>query len=269
MRIEALGCSYLDAPVSGGEVGARQATLSIMCGGSQETFDRVKPLLETMGKNITLVGGNGAGQTCKVANQIVVALTIEAVGEALVFASRAGADRGESAPGAHGRPRRIAYSRTAWRSHDQAHVRSRLPHRTASEGPQPRALERASSRGRAAEYGQRPGACSTRARRMAARSGTTRGSCERSKSWPIMRSDPRRRPEGDGAPTTTGRTAWMTPLRAHFCGACSTQRSPKRTRPRSCRAIFPRRPRAGPLSLGPERLRLRWRARSRRTGPGS
>ncbi len=91
-RIEALGCSYLNAPVSGGEVGARQATLSIMCGGSQETFDKVKPLLEKMGKNITLVGGNGAGQTCKVANQIVVALTVEAVGEALVFASRAGAD---------------------------------------------------------------------------------------------------------------------------------------------------------------------------------
>jgi 2-hydroxy-3-oxopropionate reductase len=91
-RIEALGCTYLDAPVSGGEVGAKQASLSIMCGGPQETFDRVKPLLEKMGKNITLVGGNGAGQTCKVANQIVVALTIEAVGEALVFASRAGAD---------------------------------------------------------------------------------------------------------------------------------------------------------------------------------
>ena len=91
-RIEALGCAYLDAPVSGGEVGAKQATLSIMCGGSQETFDKVKPLLDKMGKNITLVGGVGAGQTCKVANQIVVALTIEAVGEALVFASRAGAD---------------------------------------------------------------------------------------------------------------------------------------------------------------------------------
>jgi 2-hydroxy-3-oxopropionate reductase len=91
-RVEALGCAYLDAPVSGGEVGAKQAALSIMCGGSQDTFDRVKPLLEKMGKNITLVGGNGAGQTCKVANQIVVALTIEAVGEALLFASRAGAD---------------------------------------------------------------------------------------------------------------------------------------------------------------------------------
>lgn len=92
MRIEALGCSYLDAPVSGGEVGAKQASLSIMCGGAQDTFDKVKPILEKMGKNITLVGGNGTGQTCKVANQIVVALTIEAVGEALVFASRAGAD---------------------------------------------------------------------------------------------------------------------------------------------------------------------------------
>ncbi len=91
-RVNALGCSYLDAPVSGGEVGAKQATLSIMCGGSPETFDKVKPLLEKLGKNITLIGGNGAGQTCKVANQIVVALTIEAVGEALVFASRAGAD---------------------------------------------------------------------------------------------------------------------------------------------------------------------------------
>jgi 2-hydroxy-3-oxopropionate reductase len=91
-RVNALGCSYLDAPVSGGEVGAKQATLSIMCGGSQETFDKVKPLLEKLGKNITLVGENGAGQTCKVANQIVVALTIEAVGEALLFASRAGAD---------------------------------------------------------------------------------------------------------------------------------------------------------------------------------
>ena len=91
-RIDALGCAYLDAPVSGGEVGAKQATLSIMCGGSSETFDKARPLLEKLGKNITLVGDNGAGQTCKVANQIVVALTIEAVGEALLFASRAGAD---------------------------------------------------------------------------------------------------------------------------------------------------------------------------------
>jgi 2-hydroxy-3-oxopropionate reductase len=93
-RINALGCEYLDAPVSGGEVGAKAASLTIMVGGSESTFTKVKPLFELMGKNITLVGGNGDGQTCKVANQIIVALTIEAVGEALLFASRAGADAG-------------------------------------------------------------------------------------------------------------------------------------------------------------------------------
>ena len=91
-RINALGCEYLDAPVSGGEVGAKAATLTIMVGGSEATFAKVKPLFDLMGKNITLVGGNGDGQTCKVANQIIVALNIEAVAEALLFASKAGAD---------------------------------------------------------------------------------------------------------------------------------------------------------------------------------
>jgi 2-hydroxy-3-oxopropionate reductase len=91
-RINALDCLYLDAPVSGGEVGARAATLTIMVGGPASAFAKVRPLFELMGKNITLVGGNGDGQTCKVANQIIVALTIEAVGEALLFASRMGAD---------------------------------------------------------------------------------------------------------------------------------------------------------------------------------
>jgi len=91
-RINQLGCEYLDAPVSGGEVGAKQATLTIMVGGSEKTFARIKPLFDLMGKNITLVGANGDGQTAKVANQIIVALTIEAVGEALLFASKAGAD---------------------------------------------------------------------------------------------------------------------------------------------------------------------------------
>ena len=91
-RINALGCDYLDAPVSGGEVGAKAGTLTIMVGGPEATFEKVKPLFELMGKNITLVGGNGDGQTCKVANQIIVALNIAAVGEALVFASKAGAD---------------------------------------------------------------------------------------------------------------------------------------------------------------------------------
>ena len=91
-KINALGCDYLDAPVSGGEVGAKNATLSIMVGGPDATFERIKPLFELMGKNITLVGGNGDGQTAKVANQIIVALNIEAVAEALLFAARAGAD---------------------------------------------------------------------------------------------------------------------------------------------------------------------------------
>ena len=91
-KINALGCDYLDAPVSGGEVGAKAASLTIMVGGPDEAFERVKPLFEVMGKNITLVGGNGDGQTCKVANQIIVALNIAAVGEALLFASKAGAD---------------------------------------------------------------------------------------------------------------------------------------------------------------------------------
>lgn len=91
-KVNALGCEYLDAPVSGGEVGAKNAALTIMVGGSDTTFDRVKPLFELMGKNITLVGGNGDGQTAKVANQIIVALNIEAVSEALLFAAKAGAD---------------------------------------------------------------------------------------------------------------------------------------------------------------------------------
>jgi 2-hydroxy-3-oxopropionate reductase len=91
-RIEALGCQYLDAPVSGGQVGARNASLTIMVGGSPEAFARVLPLFNLMGKNITRVGGNGDGQTAKVANQIIVALNIEAVAEALLFAAKAGAD---------------------------------------------------------------------------------------------------------------------------------------------------------------------------------
>ena len=91
-KIEALGCDYVDAPVSGGEVGAKAASLTIMCGGSEAAFERTRPILEKMGKNITLVGAAGAGQITKVANQIIVALNIAAVGEALVFASKAGAD---------------------------------------------------------------------------------------------------------------------------------------------------------------------------------
>ena len=91
-RINEVGCEYVDAPVSGGEVGAKNAALTIMVGAGQAAFDGVKSIFELMGKNITLVGGNGDGQTCKVCNQIIVALNIEAVGEALLFAAKAGAD---------------------------------------------------------------------------------------------------------------------------------------------------------------------------------
>jgi 2-hydroxy-3-oxopropionate reductase len=91
-RVAAVGCDYVDAPVSGGEVGAKAATLTIMCGGSDTAFARAEPLFRAMGKNVTLVGAVGAGQVAKVANQIIVALNIAAVGEALLFASKAGVD---------------------------------------------------------------------------------------------------------------------------------------------------------------------------------
>ena len=91
-KIEALGADYLDAPVSGGEVGAKAASLTIMVGGPERAFGTMKPIFDKLGKNVTHVGANGDGQTTKVANQIIVALTIEAVSEALLFASKAGAD---------------------------------------------------------------------------------------------------------------------------------------------------------------------------------
>ncbi len=91
-RVAEKGCDYLDAPVSGGEVGAKAAALTIMVGGGEAAFARARPLFDLMGKNVSLVGGVGDGQTCKVANQIIVALNIEAVAEALLFAAKAGAD---------------------------------------------------------------------------------------------------------------------------------------------------------------------------------
>jgi 2-hydroxy-3-oxopropionate reductase len=91
-KLKDLGVEMLDAPVSGGQVGAEKATLSIIVGGKPEIFEKIKPIFEILGKNIVHIGNHGDGQTCKVANQIVVALTIAAVSEALVFASKAGAD---------------------------------------------------------------------------------------------------------------------------------------------------------------------------------
>ena len=111
-RSTTLGCGYVDAPVSGGEVGAKAASLTIMCGGDEAVFERVQPLLEKMGKNITLVGGVGDGQVCKVANQIIVALNIAAVGEALVFASQGRRRPGQGAAGADGR---LRVARASWR----------------------------------------------------------------------------------------------------------------------------------------------------------
>jgi 2-hydroxy-3-oxopropionate reductase len=90
--VEAAGCDWLDAPVSGGELAATSASLTIMAGGSDWAFERASPLLKLMGKNITHVGAAGAGQICKVANQMIVAANILAVAEALTFATKAGAN---------------------------------------------------------------------------------------------------------------------------------------------------------------------------------
>ena len=91
-KLSEFGCNYADAPVSGGDIGAQNATLTIMVGASEPVFNEIRPLLALMGSTITLVGDVGSGQICKITNQIIVALSIEAVAEALVFVSKAGAD---------------------------------------------------------------------------------------------------------------------------------------------------------------------------------
>jgi 2-hydroxy-3-oxopropionate reductase len=91
-RFKPLGCSALDAPVSGGDIGAKAGTLSIMVGGDGEAFDRALPLFQTLGKNIVHIGDAGAGQVTKACNQIVVALTVQAVAEALTLAKKSGVD---------------------------------------------------------------------------------------------------------------------------------------------------------------------------------
>src|SRR6266404_4866850 len=138
-KINARGADYLDAPVSGGEVGAKAASLTIMVGGPERAFNIVKPLFERMGKNVTLVGGNGDGQTTKVANQIIVALTIEAVGEALLFASKAGAD-----------PQLVRQALMG------GFASSRIRDRIAPEGSQPGTGGRASPWPFIAQYGRGP-----------------------------------------------------------------------------------------------------------------
>ena len=153
-KINALGCEYLDAPVSGGEVGAKAAALTIMVGGSEAAFEKVKPLFELMGKNITLVGGNGDGQTAKVANQIIVALNDRGGRRGAAVRVQGRRRSGEGAPGADGRLRRVAHPRSPRRADDQAHVRPGLSHRAASEGSEPRAVDRRAATGRvAAQHG--------------------------------------------------------------------------------------------------------------------
>lgn len=93
-ELEARGIEFLDAPVSGGEVGAINATLTIMVGGKPEVFEKLKPLFEKMGKSITLIGGVGAGQVAKACNQILTGVGIAAVAEAFNFATRSGVDAG-------------------------------------------------------------------------------------------------------------------------------------------------------------------------------
>jgi len=153
-RIGKLGCDYIDAPVSGGEVGAKAGTLTIMCGGTELAFARVKPLFELMGKNITLVGDVGAGQICKVANQIIVALNIEAVSEALLFASKAGADPAKVRTALMGG---FASSKILEVHGERMVLRPGLPHRAAPERSQPRAVERACDRREPAQHRDRPG----------------------------------------------------------------------------------------------------------------
>ena len=252
-KIRALGCDYLDAPVSGGEVGARNATLSIMAGGDEAVFARVKPLFELMGKNITLVGGNGDGQTAKVANQIIVALNIQAVAEALLFAARAGADPARVRQALMGgfassKILEVHGERMIKRSFDP------LSHRAAPEGSESGAVQRPRAGRVAAQHRHDPG--NVQRLRTAARPGIIRRWCAHWSSWPISRSASR--PEPCTVPTPC-------------CAACSTPWSPppsrSAARPRNC-PHWTRCAAAASSSSAPARPRRRWPRRSNPAGTG-
>ena len=154
--------------MSGGDVGARNATLTIMVGATEAGFARVKPLLDLLGKNVTHVGPNGAGQTAKVANQIVVALTIEAVAEALLFAAKAGVDPAKVRQALLGG---FASSRVL-EVHGQRMIERNFEpgarDRAAPEGPRERARGRARDGARPPRHRERAAALQRRARRTAA-----------------------------------------------------------------------------------------------------
>ena len=152
-RINALGCDYLDAPVSGGEVGAKQATLTIMVGGPEAAFARAKPLFDVMGKNITHVGAaNGDGQGCKPDHS-----RPEHSGRVGSAGIRGEGWRrsGQGAGGADGRLRVLAHPGGARRANAERHVQSGLPHPAAPEGPQPGVVGGEGARFVIAQYGDR------------------------------------------------------------------------------------------------------------------
>ena len=187
-RINELGCDYLDAPVSGGEVGAKNAALTIMVGGPQAAFDKVKPVFELMGKNITLVGGNGDGQTCKVVQPDHRRAQHRGRERSAGVRVQSRRRPCQGAPGADGRLRRFAHPRSARRAHDQAHVRSRA---SASSCIRRICRSRWPARARSASRSPIPRprrSSSTPAAPTAAPSGTIRRWSRRSSAWRITTS---------------------------------------------------------------------------------
>ena len=168
-RVNEKDCDYLDAPVSGGEVGAKQATLTIMIGGPAKAFDRAKPLFDKMGKNITHVGeANGDGQTCKVANQIIVALNIQAVCRGAGVRRPRWRRPGQGAAGADGRLRLLPYPGGACGAHVKRHVQPGVSHPVTPEGSQPGAGRCKRIQPRRCRTPPSPSRCSPLVQRMAA-----------------------------------------------------------------------------------------------------
>ena len=186
-----LGCGYVDAPVSGGEVGAKAASLTIMCGGdASRPSSACSPCSRRWARTSRWWASVGDGQVCKVANQIIVALNIAAVGEALVFAAQGRRRPGQGAAGADGRLRVLAHPGGAWRTHDQAHLRAGLSHRAAPEGPEPGHAKRPLARRRIAAN-RRRGAADERLRRARPWPGGPFGAgASRWKRWPSTRCRP-------------------------------------------------------------------------------
>ena len=150
LRLAERGAGFLDAPVSGGEAAAKSATLTIMVGGNEVDFARAKPVFEVLGRTITHVGGVGAGQVAKAANQAIVALTIAAVAEALTLAKHAGVDPARVREAVRGGFAELAYPRGAWTAHDRGRLRAGRPRENSAQGRGPGARPRPFGRPRIA-----------------------------------------------------------------------------------------------------------------------